>query len=374
MNAAEQWWIGGLAPSGAVLDLGPQHPTRAGLVRLDLTFEGDTVTTARVQPGYLHRAAEKLFEVRDYRAVLMLADRHDWQAPFSGELLTALACEQALGLSVPPRAVWLRTMLAEVTRMISHLGFCTWLPHHLGDAHLGARLRDVREAARQLMLALSGNRLHPMLNRLGGLATDASPAWLDDAVAWAREAARLPLADALAAAALRPGLGGLDAEQVDAVGLSGPIAAATGVRRDLRRTPGYLAYPELEWNDADPAVNVAGDVHSRFAVLIAQLAHSCDLVAQCRDRLAEIEGPVSVKLSKIIKVPESETVVTIEAPMGVAGVLLTSRGGTTPHRLALRTPTLANVNACQHALVGAHRDEVGAVIASLGWTIGDLDR
>ena len=124
----------------------------------------------------MHRGAEKLFEVRDYRQILMLADRHDWQAPFSGELGIALACEKMLGLEVPSRAVWLRTLLAEHTRIVSHLGFLGYVPFRLG---LSGRTAAVRELLRSQTQGLTGNRIHPMANRLGGLAVDADQVWLD---------------------------------------------------------------------------------------------------------------------------------------------------------------------------------------------------
>ena len=117
-------------PTGTILlDLGPEHPSQAGLIELRLWTEADVITTARVVVGAMHRGAEKLFEVRDYLQILMLADRHDWQAPFFGELAVALVCEQMMGLAVPERAVWLRTLLAEHTRILSHCGFLSYVPH-----------------------------------------------------------------------------------------------------------------------------------------------------------------------------------------------------------------------------------------------------
>ena len=118
----------------------------------------------------MHRGAEKLFEVRDYRQILMLADRHDWHAPFFGELAIALACEQMMGLVVPDRAVWLRTLLAEHTRILSHCGFLSWVATPAGG-DLG--LHRVREDLRGQTRRLTGNRIHPMINRIGGLAADA---------------------------------------------------------------------------------------------------------------------------------------------------------------------------------------------------------
>src|SRR5215211_1186084 len=163
-------------PSGTILlDLGPEHPSQAGLIELRLWTDNDVITTARVVVGAMHRGAEKLFEVRDYLQILMLADRHDWQAPFFGELAVALVCEQMMGLAVPERAVWLRTLLAEHTRILSHCGFLTYVTHQMSD---DPGLRRLREELRTQTLRLTGNRIHPMATRIGGLAVDAGSAWL----------------------------------------------------------------------------------------------------------------------------------------------------------------------------------------------------
>jgi NADH-quinone oxidoreductase subunit D len=150
----------GRLPAGTImLDLGPEHPSNAGLIELRLWTEDDVITTASILVGAMHRGAEKLFEVRDYRQILMLADRHDWQAPFFGELAVAMACEQMMGVAIPDRAVWLRTLLAEHTRILSHCGFLGYVAHRLqGDPGL----RDLREALRTQTLRLTGNRIHPM--------------------------------------------------------------------------------------------------------------------------------------------------------------------------------------------------------------------
>ncbi|WP_203568940.1 NADH-quinone oxidoreductase subunit D-related protein [Aestuariimicrobium ganziense] len=360
------------------LDLGPQHPTRAGLVDLWLDVDdAGLVTAAQLQPGYLHRGAEKLFEVRDYRQVLMLADRHDWQAPFSGELGAALVCEHLWGLQPPPRAVVLRTLLAEMARAISHLGFLSFVGALSGDDALAAWLRTVRERARVLMLELSGNRLHPMLNRLGGLSEDATPAWLDALVVWFDQAEQVAgeidhalLADPFTDAR---GVGVLTTEQAEALGVSGPAARALGLPWDLRRRPGYLHYPELDFDVATPD-DLTGDAVSRLRMLVHEVHQSASLARQCRVVLDEVDGPVSVKLAKIIRLPDAEARLSIEAPWGVAGFHLVSRGDRVPWRLALRTPTFANAQALQHALLGTPREWVDVVVASLAWTTGDLDK
>ena len=373
VTTTEQWWLGALATQ-RVLDLGPEHPSRAGLVGLTVDLDDDRhVTAARIQPGFLHRGAEKLFEVRDYRQVLMLADRHDWQASFSGELVAALACEQLLGLSAPERAVWLRTLLAEVARIGSHLGFLSYLPHAAGDAELASRVRRARDAARDLMLSLSGNRLHPMLNRLGGLAADAPAQWWPQLEDWLVDVESLSFTAAIAASDLPAGLGHLDVGQINHFGISGPAARASGVALDLRRSPGYLAYGELDVA-ITPVPDANGDIASRFAAMEYDIQSSVKMIQECAQRLQAIEGPVNVKLSRIIKLPDAEVWLNIEAPFGIAGIHLVSRGGTTPWRFKLRTPTFAQVNVLQQVLVGVPMQKVPDVVASFGYTIGDLDK
>ncbi len=372
--------IGALAETSRALDLGPEHPSRAGLVRVQLQIAEQRVTHATIQPGHSHRAAEKLFEVRDYRQILMLADRHDWQSPFTGELGVALVCERLLGLVPPERATAVRTLLAEVARIGSHLGFLSWVPHRLDDHELAVRVRADRDALRQAMLALTGNRLHPMANRLGGLAVDPEPDWLTQVTAVTHSAAAT--AEVLAAAIdehvssdrgrAERGVGGIDADLVDQFGLAGPVARACGLDRDLRRIPGTLAYDQLDWpsltHDPHP------DAWGRLTELAAEVGQSATLAGQLAELIEHTPGPIGVKLSKIIKLPDAEGWQSLEAPWGVAGFHLVSRGGTTPWRLKLRTPTFANVSALERVLVGTPIDRIDLVIASLGWTIGDLDK
>ena len=191
-------------PKGTILlDLGSEHPSQAGLIELRLWTEDGVISRAEVVVGAMHRGAEKLFEVRDYRQILMLADRHDWHAPFSGELLVALACEQLLGLTVPDRAVWLRTLLAEHTRILSHCAFLSYVSPRAGGA---VDLAGLREGCASQTLLLSGNRIHPMINRIGGLAADADDHWLraERQVAARAAAAGEQLAAMIDSAAVRP--------------------------------------------------------------------------------------------------------------------------------------------------------------------------
>jgi NADH-quinone oxidoreductase subunit D len=363
-------------PTGTILlDLGHEHPSQAGLIELRLWAEDDVITTARVVVGAMHRGAEKLFEVRDYRQILMLADRHDWQAPFFGELAVALVCEQMMGLAVPDRAVWLRTLLAEHTRILSHCGFLSYVPHRIpGDPGL----RRLRAELRTQTLRLTGNRIHPMATRIGGLAVDAEDAWLRAERQVATQAARaaeavLAMIESPLFAGLTSGVGLLDQVTIQQFGVSGPAARASGVDLDLRLQLPYLAYRELAALIAPP-VRRSGDAQSRLALLAEELTTSASLIIACIDRLKELPGPVSVKLGKIIRVPEGEAYSAIEAPLGIAGVFLVSRGEKTPWRLKLRTPSFNNISSLERVLVGVRTESLEATLASIGYVVGDIDK
>lgn len=354
------------------------------MVRINVDVSSmNQITRVDVQPGFLHRGAEKLFEVRDYRQVLMLADRHDWQAPFFGELGVALACENLLGLHPPARATALRTLLAELARMHSHLGFCTFIAFHRRLPELEALVRRARDEARDLMLRWTGNRLHPMLNRLGGLATEAPADWFEHLDAWLVLADRTTraLGEAVSDDQWRSqtAIGRLTRDTAAAHGVTGPAVRAAGVALDLRTPPSGgapLDYAEIGADEVlagriEPA---DGTTTARFDQWVLELAQSSELVRRAADRARTLQGPVNVPLSKIIKLPDAEVWGELEAPQGVAGFHLVSRGGTTPWRLKLRTPTFANVNALHTLLVGVNLNEVAPVLASMGHTIGDLDK
>jgi NADH-quinone oxidoreductase subunit D len=363
-------------PAGTVLlDLGPEHPSGAGLVELRLWVTDGVVTDATVVIGALHRGVEKLFEVRDYRQILMLADRHDWQAPFAAELTVALTCEQLLGLEVPPRAVWLRTLLAEHTRLLSHLGFLAWVPFRLG---VSSPTPALRESLRRQLQGLTGNRVHPMVNRVGGLAADADADWLEAELAVVAEvrAGADRLGAWLGSQTLRgltAGTAVLSRAVVGAHGVTGPAARAGGLDVDLRTARPYLAYTELA-GLLRPTPAVAGDAHARLATLVHELRVSADLVEACVERLRDLPGEVAVRLGKVVRLPEGEAYVATEAPLGVSGVFLVSRGDKTPWRLKLRTPSFNHVSALEPLLVGLPVEALEATLASVGYVVGDLDK
>src|SRR5690606_8289263 len=231
--------IGGAAEStDMVLNIGPQHPSTHGVLRLKLVLDGELISRAEPVIGYMHRGAEKLFEARDYRQIIVLANRHDWLSAFSNELGVVLAVERMLGMEVPVRAVWLRTLLAELNRVLNHLMFLGSYPIELGAITPMFYAFRERETLQAVMEEVSGGRMHYMFNRVGGLKEDVPAGWLDrtsDAVAAVRR--RVPQIEDLIFGneifrARTVGVGVLSPELVNAYGVSGPIARASGVDFD----------------------------------------------------------------------------------------------------------------------------------------------
>jgi NADH-quinone oxidoreductase subunit D len=306
----------------------------------------------------------------------MLADRHDWQAPFAGELGVALTCERMLGLEVPARATWLRTLLAEHTRILSHLGFLAYVPFRLG---LPSRTAGTRELLRERTRDLTGNRIHPMANRLGGLAVDASSDWLDAELA--AMGTVLAVADELLDligtdefAAESTGVARLDPELVSAFGVSGAAARASGVALDLRVNEPYLGYGDLQGHLAVKGLSSTGDARARFELLAYEILGSVAMVTECAARLRDLPGPVAVKLPKIVKLPEGEIYLATESPLGMAGFYLVSRGEKTPWRLKLRTASFNNIASLEALLPGIPVHHLETTLASMGYVVGDIDR
>ena len=439
-------WLPGTAPAGPgtgqaaatgaagarggpefLINLGPAHPSAHGMLRLRLTVDGDQITAAEPEIGFMHRGAEKLFEARDYRQIIVLANRHDWLGAFASELGVVLAAERLAGIEVPPRAVWARTMLAELNRALSHLAFLSAYPPEIAapgageqwDAERGAgELREAeagagepgeaepgravvaggagageygtvaagaqaafraREAIQSVMEEISGGRMHYMFNRVGGLKEEIPAGWLDRACRAIEEVrAALPVIGAPVAQdrfrARTGGVGVLTPAQVRQYGVSGPAARACGVDFDLRRDEPYLAYGQLAGVLRVPT-RTAGDCLARFECLGDQLAVSLDLAQECAVRLSRLpQGPLSARLPKVFKVPEGHAYAWTEGPLGLSGYYLVSRGGKTPWRLKLRSASFNNMAVLPEVLPGHRVADLAAILGSLFFVVGDIDR
>jgi NADH-quinone oxidoreductase subunit D len=378
----ERGGVPGLATQDMVLNIGPQHPATHGVLRLRLTLDGERIVECEPVIGYMHRGVEKLFEVRDYRQIVVLANRHDWLSAFANELGVVLAVERMLGMEVPRRAVWLRTLLAELNRVLNHLMFMGSYPIELGAITPMFYAFRERETIQQVMEELSGGRMHYMFNRVGGLKEDMPAGWLDRCAAAVRAVrGRLPQIEDLIFGneifqARTRGIGVLSPELIDAYGASGPIARASGVDFDLRRDEPYLAYGELL---ADGVLRVAtrrdGDCYARFGLLLDQVAVSLDLADACIERLRSLDrGPINVRLPKILKAPEGATYAWTENPLGINGYYLVSRGEKTPWRMKLRSASFNNIAVLPEVLTGCVVADMVSILGSMFFVVGDVDK
>ncbi|WP_405439260.1 NADH-quinone oxidoreductase subunit D [Streptomyces avidinii] len=373
--------IGGAAEStDMVLNIGPQHPSTHGVLRLRLVLDGERIVSAEPVVGYMHRGAEKLFEARDYRQIVMLANRHDWLSAFSNELGVVMAVERMLGMEVPERAVWMRTLLAELNRVLNHLMFLGSYPLELGGITPIFHAFREREELQAVMEEISGGRMHYMFNRVGGLKEDLPAGWLGRArAAIADVRTRMDVYDKLVHGneifrARTRGVGVLSAEAVHAYGVSGPIARASGVDFDLRRDEPYLAYGELQ-DVLKVITRTEGDCLARFECLLDQTHNALDLAVACLDRMDALPpGPVNQRLPKVLKAPEGHTYAWTENPLGINGYYLVSKGEKTPYRLKLRSASYNNIQALAVLLPGQLVADMVAILGSLFFVVGDIDK
>jgi NADH-quinone oxidoreductase subunit D len=372
----------GIHATDMVLNIGPQHPATHGVLRLALTLDGERIVRADPIVGYMHRGAEKLFEARDYRQIIVLANRHDWLSAFSNELGVVLAVERMLGMEVPVRAVWARTLLAELNRVLNHLMFLGSYPIELGAITPIFYAFREREVLQAVMEEVSGGRMHYMFNRVGGLKEDLPAGWYDrarEAISLVRRRVRDDI-DALVRGneifrARTRGVGRLAPERAESYGVSGPIARASGLDFDLRRDEPYLAYAELPADVLRVVTRTEGDCLARFECFLDQVYVSLDIAEHCIDVLADLPaGPINVRLPKVVKAPEGATYAWTENPLGINGYFLVSRGEKTPWRLKLRTASFNNVQVLSELLPGTLVADMVAILGSMFFVVGDIDK
>lgn len=335
------------------IPLPASHPAGHGLLRIRGLVADGVVVEAEVVTGLMHRGAEKLFESRDYRQILSLANRHDWLSSFDGELSAARLFEQALGISVPERAAVQRTAVSEVCRINHHL---YWLGETV--AALGGDASEIRAVRARITDALdlaTGARMHLMIVRIGGLSLDIHDDWFDDLPLAEAEAAvtgcLAPIADRLARIAP------LDRAQAIAMGTSGVVARASGWARDLRE---YV--PVVTRQD--------GDALARMQCLVEEVQVSA---AHLRE-LSLPDGPVDTKLPRTIRVPEGEYYLAAETGSGVNGWWLVSRGDVVPDRLKMRTASFNNAAALGTCLPGTRVEDLPTALMSFLLVAGDMDK
>jgi NADH-quinone oxidoreductase subunit D len=347
-------------------------PASHGMLRIDCQIADDTIVSATPLLGSMHRGAEKLFESRDYRQVIGLANRHEWLSAFSGEVGVAQLLETALGIEVPEAAQWLRTFLLEFNRVTSHLAFLAGFPWENND--LTKNLRASRELWVNHYQLYTGSRMHPMLTRIGGLTHAPQASWLEDVTQLCFDTAAIVLETNWELLLTHfTGIGVLPKSEALDQAISGPVARASGYAIDARENAIGVKYQELE--SFAVVLQTGGDVRSRLLQLVDEvtvcLAMISELIEPCIKRVDE---EVNVLLPKVVRVPEGSYEHSIETPLGIASWFLVSRNDKLPYRLKLRPASLHTVLALSTVLKNSQRNDFDAIIASMPFVSGDADR
>lgn len=382
------------------LNMGPQHPSMHGVLRLVVELEGETVVKITPHIGYLHRAIEKLCETKTYHQCIPLTDRLDYLGPLCMNLGYVLAVEKLLGIEVPRRAQYLRVLMAELTRISSHL---LWLGTHAMD--VGAvtvflyTFRE-RETTYDLFELANGARMNVSYMRVGGVARDITPeftrrlrGFIQEFPARIDEYERLLTKNRIWLNRTK-GVGRLTTEDGIALGVSGPNLRATGLDWDIRKASPYSAYDEFEFKTA---LGQNGDVYDRYLVRLTEMRESLKIVRQALDGLPEglvivddpkISFPPKELLSgdmeslihhfKLVSEgfspPRGEVYVTTEAPKGELGFYIVSDGSPNPYRVKIRTPSFVNLQALPKMAEGGLIADLVAIVGSIDIVLGEIDR
>jgi len=366
---------GTLRTEEMILNIGPQHPSTHGVLRVVLELSGEEITRAEPVIGYMHRAAEKLAEVRDARQVLVLMNRHDWISAFNNELGWTIAVERLSGIEVPDRAQWIRTMMAEWNRILNHLMFTGSYPLELGAMTPIFYAFREREMIQDLMESTTGARMHHSFARPGGLKDDLPRGFLKRSAEVLevtrkriKEFETLIMGNDIIHVRTK-GVGVLPPDVAVGYGCSGPVLHGSGVPMDPRKDDPYEKYGEVEF---DVPVAANGDCYDRLWILVERMKQSCNIIEQCMDKLPP--GPYRApKLPKTFKM-EGEVYVRTENPLGVMGYYVIGDGGTNPYRLKMRTPSFSNVSVLPAMLPGALVPDLVAILGSIFFVVGDVDR
>jgi NADH-quinone oxidoreductase subunit D len=357
------------------LNVGPQHPATHGVLRVIVTLDGEMIEEADPVIGYMHRAFEKLAEYRDYRQIIALVNRHDWVSAVCNELGVALVVEKQMELEVPERATWIRMLMCEWTRVLIHLMFVGSYPLELGAITPMFYAFREREEIQALMEWITGGRLHLTYCRVGGLKQDLPRGAIQmsrELVPKIRERIKeyedLVLGNEIFMARTK-GIGVLPADVACSYGVSGALLQASGVPEDARKTEPYCFYDQVEF---DVPTRSNGDCYDRYAVLIGRMKESLRILEQIHDRIPP--GPVNVRLPKIVRAPQGHAYVRAENPLGQLSYYLVSHNEKTPWRFKMRTPSFNNISSLPYLLKGTLVPDMIAVMGSMFFIVGDIDR
>jgi NADH-quinone oxidoreductase subunit D len=358
-----------------VLNMGPQHPSTHGVLRVILKLDGEKVLGTDCVIGYLHRGVEKIAENRTYAQFNPYVDRMDYVAAVSNGLGYCLAVEKLLNVEAPPRAAAVRVILTELNRIASHL---LWLGTHALD--IGAItpvfycLRE-REEALKILEKYCGARLTTHAFRIGGLLYETydnfekeCEAFCDWFAPKVDEYEELLTNNRIWRGRLE-NVGVLNAAECKEFGVTGPVLRAAGVKWDLRKAQPYSGYEKY---DFDIPTRENGDTYDRYVVRMEEMRQAARIIRQAAAAIPT--GPVMAKVPKVIKPPVGEAYVSIEAPKGELGYYVVSDGSTQPYRVRVRPPSYINLQALDKMVRGALIADVVAVIGTLDIVLGEVDR
>ena len=385
-----------------IINMGPQHPSTHGVLRLMLELQGETVLRCKPIIGYLHTGMEKTGESLTYMQGGTNVTRMDYLSPLNNELVFSLAVEKLLGIDgdIPERAVWMRMLLSELNRMSSHLLFLATNGMDIGAVSMMLYGWREREDVLRFFQKVTGLRMNHNFIRPGGLAADLPAGWRDDVLDILENLpSRLEEYDILMTG--QPiwrerlqGVGAITAREAMALGATGPILRSTGVAWDLRRDMPYLRYDDVEF---DVIVGQYGDAYDRYSIRFNEIRESMRIVYQILDRMPsgdyriqnkKVTPPPRARIDESMealihhfkiftegfKVPEGEVYVGIESPRGESGCYIVSDGSSNPYRMHMRAPSFVNIQALPHMMRGGLVADAVAVISSVDPVLGEVDR
>ena len=367
---------GGLRSEEMVLNMGPQHPSTHGVLRLVLVLDGETVVQCTPIIGYLHRGMEKIFENRPYLAGIRYIDNADYLSCMINETLYAGAVEQLMGLEIPRRAQYIRVLCSELMRIASHLVAVGTYGLDLGATTPVLWCFRDREGIMDIFEELSGARFTYNYMRIGGVNHDFPKGWLQHCESWLDnfEQHGLPELEQLLTGneifdARTQGTGYIDPQQALAFGLTGPNLRASGVPFDLRVDRPYLAYREIPVN---VKTRQEGDCFARFRVRMDEMWESLRLCREVLDKLPG--GSICQRVPLAVRPPRGETYFAVESPRGEEALYMISDGSEYPYRAKLRGPSFVNLQILPELIRGAKIGDVVAILGSIDIVLGDVDR
>lgn len=365
----------GIQSQEMLLNMGPQHPSTHGVLRLILTLEGETIVDCTPVIGYLHRGMEKIFENRTIMQGIRYTDNSDYLSPMLCEIAYVGAAEQLMGLEPPRRAQYIRLLVGEMQRIASHQVFVgTYLVDLGAFTPILWAFRD-REGILSLFEALSGSRFTVNYLRVGGVLHDFPKGWLRECEAYLdtleknlQELNQLITGNEIFEARTQ-GVGYIDPQQAIAYGLTGPMLRASGINFDIRTARPYMAYREVPVN---VQVRQEGDCFARYMVRFQEIYESVRLCRVAIDQMPP--GPISARVPIALRPPRGETYFVIENSRGEYGFYFISDGSEYPWRAKMRAPSFCNLQVVPELLRGHKMSDAVAIIGSTDIVLGCVDR